>query len=331
MNHIMVVFDREREYTEKLVDYLNLKEEFPFEVRGFSEWELLKEFLEKQHAEVALCDMSVLDKIEEYGDIKIIILQDHHMDEFSEYDRLWKYQSCEEMIYQMMEILSKSDLECKYIGRKKRLKMIGFYSPVKRNLQSTFALSLGQHLGKRVKTLYVSLESCSCLEELLQIEFKKDLSDIMYDMQTSIKEEFYFASVISKYQELYMLPGMNNQNDLLAISAEEWLAFLKKLEEETSYEYILLDLSDGVQGLYEILRQCQRVYEVQLKNKVSQLKLDKYHNQLKQSGYEDVIEHIKEYSVPFYDNYELSENREQYSEFEDYVRSMLKDEFYAER
>ena len=44
MNHIMAVCDGEEPYASRLVDYLNTKDSFPFDVRHFSDMEKLREF-----------------------------------------------------------------------------------------------------------------------------------------------------------------------------------------------------------------------------------------------------------------------------------------------
>lgn len=330
MNHILVVCDEEQDYAAKLVDYLNLKESFPFDVRCFSESGKLLEFEKHQTVELILCSENVAIELEELSHVKKILLQEKRNEYFSEWDKIWKYQSCEEIIHQLMVILSQSDLEFNHLARKKKLRTIGFYSPVKRCLQTTMALSLGELIGKRAKTLYINLESCCVLSEILNLSFPKDLSDVIYDMQTSLKgDEFYLASVTKKYHDLYLLPSMSNQNDLITVPGKIWLELLKKIENETDYEYLVLDLSDGVQGLYEILRQCNLVYELSTENKVSKSKVGQYHLYLEKSGYDDVIKNIKACQIPFYRDFPESFEKLRTTEFGKYVKSLVKDEFYA--
>lgn len=327
----MVVCDEEEEYAAKLVDYLNLKEGFPFDVRCFSEAAKVTAFMENHVVEILLCSEKMAEALEDISDVKKFLLQDSYDTKFENWDRIWKYQSCENMISEMMSVLSKSELEYGYIGRKKQLKTIGFYSPVKRTLQTTIAILLGETLGKRAKSLYINLESNSVLEENLNLEFSKDLSDIIYDMQGTLKgEEFYLASVMAKYKELYLLPGMSNHNDLITVPEDVWLQFLRTLEAETDYEYFILDLSDGVQGLYEILGQCDLIYETVTDGVISIQKVEKFHRQLEKSGYDDVIKKIRKCKIPYYPNLPEKIEEIRHSDLGKYVRTLVKDdEFYA--
>lgn len=61
-----------------------------------------------------------------------------------------------------------------------RMKIIGNYSPIGRCMQTTFALSMGQILSKKHKTLYLNFESYSGFGYLLNREFASDLTDVLY-------------------------------------------------------------------------------------------------------------------------------------------------------
>lgn len=326
----MVICDEDQEYAARLVDYLNLKDGFPFDVRCFSELDQFLNFEKKQRVELLLCSMEIGKELPYESNYKRILLEDHYDEFFNEWDRLWKYQSCEEMISSLMEILSKAEMEYNHLCRKRNLKMIGFYTPVKRSLQTTFAITLGEHLGKREKCLYINMESNSGIRNLLNLNFKKDLSDILYDLQLSKKgSEFYLVSVVSKYNNLFIMPDMENHNDLIGVSENEWMDFLKKIEVETDFEYLLLDLSDGVRGLYEILQQCNRIYEMQIDSEISLYKIEQYHKQLKLSGYEEVLKKIIECKPSIETGFKKPANKITNMEFDEYVKAFCKDEVYA--
>ena len=77
MNHIMAVCDGEEPYASRLVDYLNTKEGFPFDVRHFSDMEKLRDFSQIQNIEVALVALEFYKKAREDPLIEqVILLQD---------------------------------------------------------------------------------------------------------------------------------------------------------------------------------------------------------------------------------------------------------------
>ena len=52
-----------------------------------------------------------------------------------------------------------------------------------------------------------------------------------------------------------------------------------------------MDLGDSIRGLYRILRECQTVYTLYMDDPLSMAKLAQYTENLRQTGYEDVLEH----------------------------------------
>ena len=184
MNHILAVCDAEEEYASKLTDYLNLKEGFPFQVRYFSTPERLVQFSKQQTVDVALV-------CEEYGKVLrnkmeipavIILSKEKRIGEESE-EVVWKYQSCEVLMKEILQILATEPEVGSHILRTVQLKIIGLYSPVKRSLQTTFGLTLGQLLAKKGKVLYINLEGFSGLNVMLKHNFRRDLSDLLYYLQ----------------------------------------------------------------------------------------------------------------------------------------------------
>ena len=56
------------------------------------------------------------------------------------------------------------------------------------------------------------------------------------------------------------------------------------------YEYIILDLSESIQGLFDILRTCTRVYTITTKDKAGKCKIMQYEHLLETQKYQDVME-----------------------------------------
>ena len=48
--------------------------------------------------------------------------------------------------------------------------------------------------------------------------------------------------------------------DLRDVRKEEWLSLLDTVAEKCIYEAVILDLGDSIDGLYDILERCGRVY-----------------------------------------------------------------------
>lgn len=300
MNHIMAICDMEEQYAAKLADYLNMKEGFPFEVRYFTSAKKLLHFSERQRVEIALVSEELSEELGKSETIEHMIFL-HETVEFIHNDvrGVYKYQSCENLIQQVLGYLEELSCGGSILRRKTTMKLIGLYSPVRRNLQTTFAFTLGQILARKSRVLYINLESFSGLGRMLEKNFSKDLSDILYYMKNGKTGlPCLLGSVVESINGLDILPPMLCQMDLINITSEEWLFFLSELEKNTEYEYMILDLSDSVQGLFEILRQCSHIYTLTGDDAFALAKARQYEEMLQQCKYEDVIRKTRQCQFP---------------------------------
>ena len=299
MHHILAVCDTDEAYASKLANYINLRGGFPFAARYFSSVEKLEKAIGQQRIEVILISEKLYREVGKRIETeKLIILRENPQSAECGEDMVWKYQAAANLMKQVLDILAKEGGVHSHISRKKSLKVIGFYSPIKRVMQTSFMLTLGQLLAKKTKVLYLNLESYSGLENLMEHEFSKDLSDLLYNLQNG-KNGFscYLYSMTEKIGNLELLPPMRCQLDLISITEKEWKELLYEIEVCTEYEYLLIDFSDSIQGLYEILRSCDRIYCITEEDTYAISKIQQYEKMLKQCGYEDVIELTQKISL----------------------------------
>jgi len=332
MNHIMAVCDGEEPYASKLVHYLNAKDNFPFDVRHFADMEKMQDFSKDRNVDVALVSQEFYEKARQEGFVdRLILLQEKEQEYERNIPGVWKYQSCEKMVKEIMEHLSKDPGKELWINRKTSMKLIGFYSPIKRNLQTSFAFTLGQLLGKKHKVLYINLEGNSGLSRLINRNFHKDMSDLLYSIQnqkTGIS--FLLGSITEHINGLDILPPMMCQPDLISVTGKEWRTLFEELEKYTEYEYILLDLSDSIQGLFDILRQCTRIYTITGDDGFAMAKADQYEKMLLQCHYEDVLEKTNKCSFPRFTNLPAGLEGMTVSELAGKVKEIIKKDFCKE-
>ncbi len=331
MNHILAICDVQKKYALKLGDYLNVKEGFPFQVRVFSTIEKLMEFAKFQIVEVALVSEQYRERLACRQLVNtIIVLSPEGEDGEEELRRVYKYQSGEKIKKKILQIIADDSKGETHIVRNVTLKLIGLYSPIKRSLQTTFSLTMGQILAKRGKVLYINLEGYSGLNILLKQNFQRDLSDLLYYMQNGKQGlPYILESMIETVNGLDILPPMLCQMDLISIEAKVWLRFFYELEKHSEYEYIIVDLSDSVQGLFELLRQCAVVYTVTESDGFAMAKMEQYESMLKQCHYEDVLEKTNKFQLPKFSYLPKQLDRLTMSELADVVRECLKEDIYA--
>lgn len=294
MNHNAVIFDREQRYAEKLTDFLNLSDKFPFEARAFSDKNELEKYCIGNMPEILILDeqsQEIMEKLA-YKELIILSKKSTRLEDGTYY--IYKYQNVEKMIREIVGYLSESENVSAILKRKHKMRVICFYSPVKRAMATTAAILLGSMLNKTRKTLYINLESCSGLEKKYGKTFKKDISDFLYHMESKNGNlGMLLSGIVDNVEGVDILPPFRNQTDLIALPEEKWIDMLKKIEEDTDYDYVICDLSEAVQGMYNLMELSDYVITCTTDEESSCNKLSQYKEVLEESGYETVLEKTK--------------------------------------
>ena len=251
MNHILAVCDSEAEYSYGLADYLSTGKGFPFEVQAFTSLANLKEFAKKHPISIALvAQKDYEDRLRQLSIDHIILLREEKESLATEEKTLWKYQSCEKLMRELLEWIAEEGIMGRPIAGGKQMKLVGIYSPVGKCLKTSFSFVLGQLLGKKHKVLYLNLECYSGLGKLLKKEFTTDMSELLYYLQNTPERFAYrMGSMTERVGGLDILPPFGSFLDFVSVNKEEWIQFFREIERGSDYEYVILDLSDAIQGL----------------------------------------------------------------------------------
>ena len=329
MNQILAVCDSEIAYAYQLVDYLSNKKNFPFQVQLFTSEKTLIEY--SLHHPIAVALISQKDYQHQTTEVSIehvVILRENFENEECHLKTIYKYQSIELIIKELLEWVAKKGTLTRVISDGKSMKLIGIYSPVGKCLKTSFSIVLGQLLSKKHKVLYINMESYSGLGKLLQKEFKTDMAELIYHLQNS-KDKFIYhmGSMTGRVGELDLLPPFHSFLDFVSVSKEEWIQLFQEIERGTDYEYIILDLSDAIQGLYDILRLCDMVYTLGREDGFSMAKIEQYEDIMKKSNYEDVWKKTKCYTIPEIQNLPNGLQQLTYTELAEYVKDCIREDF----
>ena len=73
------------------------------------------------------------------------------------------------------------------------------------------------------------------------------------------------------------------------VKREEWISLLDMILEKCIYEVVILDLGDCIDGLYDILRKCARVYTLYIEDGAAEAKMEQYEQNLRAAGYGDIL------------------------------------------
>lgn len=328
MNHVLAVCDSETEYAYQLVDYFSNKKGFPFQVQLFTSEKTLIEYAKNYPVSVAMIAAKDYREGTERNFINhVFLLSEDNEEEPSGLKSFYKYQSAENLMKELMDFIAGEGLLGRTIVNGKELKLIGVYSPVGKCLKTSFSFVLGQILSKKHKVLYLNMESYSGFEKLLQKDFSADMSELIYYLQNSTEKFVYrMSGITSRVGELDVLPPFNSFLDFVSVSREEWISLFREIEKGSDYEYLILDLSDAVQGLFDILRLCDVVYTLRREDGFSLAKISQYEEVLKKCNYEDIWKKTKHCTIPVIKNLPAGLLQLTYTELAEIVRERIEED-----
>lgn len=169
--------------------------------------------------------------------------------------------------------------------------LIGFYSPVRRTGQSTYARNIAEKEAEKVPVLFISLESYAGIHA----EREDTLADLLYYMK---QEEIPFGKVLERIifaeENVHEILPMPLPIDLWGITEKQWIDLFSWLKEKSIYQKIYIDFGDGsIQGLFEILDMCSVVYTAVADDRMASGKLAQYERTLQILGKESIRQKTK--------------------------------------
>lgn len=300
-SNILVLCDREEEYTRHMSEYLKARKEIPWKIHTYTEADGLKEFARSTPIELlVVAESTYQDDMRNLPVEKIVLLNESGVVRWGNIRNINKYQQAENVYREILsEYVETMQEPLVRLAEASNTRLIGFFTPVHRSLQTTFALTMGQMLAVKYRTLYLSFEYCAGIGELLPDVRTKDLADLVYFLNTD-KEKFLLRmqTMIMKKGQMDYIPPARAGVMLPTIRTEEWIELLTRIVGSGEYDYIILDLSESIQGLLEILRMCFKIFTLIGDDRFSRGKLAQYERLLAMSECEDIIARTSKYRPP---------------------------------
>jgi cellulose biosynthesis protein BcsQ len=335
---ILAICDLQGDYAYRMMEVLKARNDLHFDIHIFiGSSNLLAVFQTDKQIECLLITESayqesncVMEKIKESGIPHVFILNESGIAiAENHFYNINKYQSADSIINDVMAyyIDHSVKLPHKVTTGGKTAKIIGIYSPVKRCLQTTFSVTLGQILAKQHKTLYLNYESFSGWGQITRRKYRADITDMMYLFEC-VKEKFIFKlnTITEQLNGLDFIPPALIYPDLMNIPGKQWTALLHELREHSDYDYIILDLSEYVNGLLQILTECDWIYTITRGDFYATAKMEQYEQFLQEFDFAEVVSKTQKLNLPVFKNIPLKYDEMTYGELAAYIREKLLDD-----
>lgn len=299
---IFAILDLELTYACNLMEIFSDKRGIPFETLIFSNVESLEEYTHKHAVDLLLVSARMMcERLRQMDIRKIVILSEGEvLEEYGEYPSVYKYQSSDHLVAEVMSYYACHVSPQVRFLKKKNTEIIGIYSPVGRCGKTSFALTLGQILAERYPVLYLNLEDYSGFAGFLEKQPPSDLSDVMYFVrQNKGNVVMKIHGAVQKLGNMDYIPPAFSAEDLREIKSADWIRLLEELENGSTYGTVLLDFGQTVQELFHMLSMCSRIYMPVCSGAMAQAKIDQYETLLKEMEYEEILEKTKKLTLPF--------------------------------
>lgn len=321
---ILAILDGEENYAYRFMDFIGAKEDVPFEIHVFTKQDKFYLFAEREEIECLLISENAYQK--EVEDLKIphiIILSETGGVLNKAFHHISKYQSSEMILREIMSYYKETDDLTEKVIRTSggKMKIIGVYTPVGRCLQTTFSLTLGQMLAKEHKTLYLNFETYSGFGRMLGREFKGDLSDLAYYYSCAKDKLFYqLKSLIETVGGLDFVPPAEVYHTLAGIRGNDWIELFREIERISEYEYLVLDLSDCLIDLWEVLKNCDVIYTITRDDPLAKAKTKQYEAALESMKYGEITSKTRKWNLPIFKKLPYQFGELTYGELAGYIR-----------
>ncbi len=343
---IFAVCDLEETYAFRMAEYIVDKVTMPYALHLFTKTDELQPFLDRQEISVLLIGESAMRQLKiNSGAPKIFVLKESGQDSAQEdevvtepevgtdYKYINKYQNPEQIICEMLEQITELEgwsEERKAQGLK--MKLVGIYSPVRRCLQTTFALTMGQLLAREHKVLYLNFECFSGFSMMLRKEFSADMMDMVYYFNCA-KEKLAtrLPSIVQNINGLDFIPPGEANLDMKGIAGEKWVELLETIGRISDYEYLILDLTDGMNGLFELLSRCYKIYTITKDDSFAMAKMNQYEKILQLNELNDIAEKTVKCRFPFFEKIPSDLNLMTHGELAGYVKAIIKEDLYEKQ
>lgn len=293
----LVICDIEEEYAKALAMFFMRKKELMLQVHVCSSISHAAALGEKIRTDILLVAAEYAKEVqEEVKAEKVFILSTGERSEGEiKYPVLYKYQPGENMlgdiIRECAELFDAGDMMYGMFGNKKK-KIIGVFSPVHRVGKTAYALKLGEELAESENVLYLNLEIFAGAGGRFE-KSGQNLSDVLYyARQEKGNLGLMLTTLVCHRGNLDYIQPMPVSEDLKEVRGSEWAGLLSKVLEQSIYETLILDISDGIPELYRVLRCCTEIHMPVLEDEYSQAKVVQFEQEMSLLGQEDVLKKI---------------------------------------
>lgn len=332
---VFAICDTEEAYALRLTEYMLERVRLPYTLHLFTKVEELQKFAQQEKIEILLIAESALRMLrEEYvrqQAAQIFVLLEDDASGREDMCCISKFQSPDKIVEALSEVITDlPDLSSGEAALNTAVKVIGIYSPVKRCLQTSFALTMGQIVAKEHKTLYINFEIYSGFGQMLKREFSMDMMDLMYYFRCARdKLPLRLPSIMQNINGLDYIPPAQSFAGMREANGNQWWELCEYIAGIGQYEYIILDLYDSMEGLFDLLQKCYKIYTITKEDSFAVAKINQYEQILRFNDLEKIADKTVKCRFPTFKEVPVHLELMTHGELAGYVKAIVREDLYG--
>ncbi len=305
VRRIMAILDHQVDFVVRLARYMERKDNFPYDVVTFTKSEELINYELSNTVNLLLCEDTIAySTASDFKAQNICLLTEYtFVNETVKYPTIFKYQSAEEIINEVLKIADELQIEPE-ISTEKTTSVIGVCSPSGGSCKSTFALAMALKHAERENTLFLSFDPFFNIPGTEKEDRGQNLSDIIYFLKQSHDSIHLKVKAVTRRKgNLDYILGVAHWIDLLELTPNDIQGLIDGIVSKLSYDAIIIDAGNfGITSM-ELLTHCDTVYVPNLcDGSLEKEKEREWKRQLKFIGSEKLLAKIQEVDVPIDEN-----------------------------
>ncbi len=300
MKSIIAICDREEEYAQRLMEYMNRKNSFFLQAQAFSREESIRKYADKNKINFLLISESMLNEKTAFVQAGKTVILSEQRDSLKSSDeaKIYKYQSAENIVSEVMSLYEAEGIVSgDFKIRKGEKKIIGIYSPASAGEKTEFSLAFAKVLSKYTEVLYMNLESFSGLEELLEGNDKGDLSDLLYfARQAKLSPAARLPAVTVSNGSLDVVVPARFPEDIKEIEIKQWSELFSALLSDTDYKLLLINIGNEVRDALGLCTLCSLVIVPERESVIESARIKELEEYIEQRGLDGAA--FRRYRLP---------------------------------
>lgn len=330
-DNICVIYDDDESYAKRLMGIINDSKDISYRAKVFTKEEEFNRYILANKTDVLMVNEEQYTYGINHEDIKtddnsvIVLCEDEKEAEIINDKKekgligVCKYQPA----YQLLGSITRqrSDRTQRVEDITRYIGVYGFNS----TLRVTLAMVIAAAYSKKGRTLFINLDEFSGIEHIMMSDGCSNLSDVFYMFKQAGEHFTQQIRECIKANELFdYIPAVVCADDISYVNDRLISGLLDELAHNLKYDYIVVNISEGINKPWSIMGRCSNVYISDSGDYIENCRFNNLKRYFIESGKEAIVDRMMRINLKMKDTMDEGFlKRIMYTDAYGYVSSLL--------